>query len=288
MSSNQLHNDDSVLEDLAPGVDRDLHTKHVRGTALLWLIMTVGGVLCGIYLTPRLMPHMFAKEGRDAVLTVQVFTVAAAPVAALVCSVALYSLLHTRHRMSLEHPPKDGKALRGNSLASGAWLVVSTLLVVFLLFWGLTEWSAQQVVHADALTVNVVGNQWVWNFEIPAQKVHLEGDKTIEITHPISMSQLNLPINVPVNFRVTSKDVTHGFWPVNLGIQVDANPGVTTLTHATPDRLGKFVVRCSQLCGLNHAYMYTEANIVSDSTFQAWIDGGATKPISTVTAKGAA
>ena len=288
MSSNQLHNDDSVLEDLAPQVDRDLHSRHVRGTAVLWLIMSIGGVLCGTYLTPRLMPHMFAKEGRDAVLTVQVFTVAAAPVAALVCSVALYSLLHTRHRASLEHPPKDGKPLRGNSVASGAWLIVSSLLVVFLLFWGLTEWSAQQVVHADSLTVNVVGNQWVWNFEVPAQKVRLEDDKTLNISHPVSMAQLNLPVDVPVTFNVTSKDVTHGFWPVNLGIQVDANPGFTTVVHATPDRLGKFVVRCSQLCGLNHAYMYTEANIVADDTFASWIASGATKPISTLTTKGAA
>jgi cytochrome c oxidase subunit 2 len=167
-------------------------------------------------------------------------------------------------------------------------LIVSTLLVVFLLFWGLTEWSAQQVVHADALSVNVVGNQWVWNFEIPAQKVHLEGDRSLEIHHPISMSQLNLPIGVPVTFNVTSRDVTHGFWPVNLGIQVDANPNVTTVVHATPDRLGKFVVRCSQLCGLNHAYMYTEANIVSDPIFQAWIDGGAKQPIARVKVKGVA
>ena len=288
MSSNQLHNDDSVLEDLAPGVERDLHSKHVRGTAVLWMLMTIGGVLCGIYLTPRLMPHMFAKEGRDAVLTVQVFTVVAAPVAALVCAVALYSLLHTRHQASFEHPPKDGKSLRGNSLASGVWLIVSTLLVVFLLFWGLTEWSAQQVVHADSLTVNVVGNQWVWNFEIPAQKVQLEGDKTLEIIHPISMSQLNLPVDVPVTFQVTSKDVTHGFWPVSLGIQVDANPGVITVIHATPDRLGKFVVRCSQLCGLNHAYMYTEANIVPDATFQTWLTNGAKKPIATMMKKEAA
>jgi len=286
MSSNEMLNDDSVLEDLAPQVERDLHSRHVRGTALLWLIMTIGGVLCGLYLTPRLMPHMFAKEGRDAVLTVQVFTVVAAPVAALVCAVALYSLMHTRHQASLAHPPKDGAPLRGNAMASGVWLIVSTLLVVFLLFWGLTEWSAQQVVHADSLNVNVIGNQWVWDFELPAQTVRLDGGGTIRIRKATSMSQLNLPKDVPVTFNVTSKDVTHGFWPVNLGIQVDANPGVITVIHATPDRLGKFVVRCSQLCGLNHAYMYTEANIVTEARFQAWISGGGTGPINALATKG--
>ncbi|MEI6701548.1 MAG: hypothetical protein WCL38_07330, partial [Actinomycetota bacterium] len=93
--------DSSVLDDLAPGLDRNIHRRYIRGILFVWFIMTVLGVLAGLYLTPILMPHMNSPEGRDAVKTVIVFTVAAAPVAALVCAIALYSLLHNRHRGSL-------------------------------------------------------------------------------------------------------------------------------------------------------------------------------------------
>ncbi len=279
MSSNHNHGIhhatyQSIDEEVAPGLHKQLHRQHVRGTLYVWALLTVGGILAGLYLTPILMPHMNSPEGRAAIETVKVFTVAAAPVAALVCAVAIYSLINSRHRSHLDSPPVDGPPLRGNALASGSWLVVSTLLVVFLLFWGLTEWASQQVVHADALQVNVMGQQWLWTYSYPAQTVILPGGKTLTVPKAVDATTLDLPINVPVQFNVTSKDVTHGFWPTQLGIQGDANPGVNDVLRTTPDHLGKFQVRCSQICGLYHAYMYTQASVIPDSAFTAWIAQG--------------
>jgi cytochrome c oxidase subunit 2 len=82
---------------------------------------------------------------------------------------------------------------------------------------------------------------------------------------------LVLPINRPVQFNVTSVDVTHGFWPVALGVQVDANPGVVTVIRASPDKLGNFTVRCSQLCGLYHSFMYAPGSVVTTAKFSLWL-----------------
>ena len=79
------------------------------------------------------------------------------------------------------------------------------------------------------------------------------------------------PINRPVQFNVTSEDVTHGFWPAALGVQVDANPNVVTVIHATPDKLGGFTVRCSQLCGLYHSFMYASGSVVTPQRFAVWL-----------------
>ena len=86
-------------------------------------------------------------------------------------------------------------------------------------------------------------------------------------------------------FEVTSKDVTHGFWPVQLGVQVDANPGFTTTIAASPNKLGKFDVRCSQLCGLNHAYMQTTGRVVTEAQFKQWLaqQGASTSAINNFT-----
>ena len=48
-----------------------------------------------------------------------------------------------------------------------------------------------------------------------------------------------------------------------MGIKVDANPGRTTTTQTTPDRIGTYHVKCAELCGLLHADMETDAHVVS-------------------------
>jgi len=78
-------------------------------------------------------------------------------------------------------------------------------------------------------------------------------------------------VNRPVVFHVTSKDVIHSFWVVQMGIKIDANPGEVTKTGVVPDRLGTFDVRCAELCGLLHAHMETQAHVVSTTDFAAWI-----------------
>ena len=86
----------------------------------------------------------------------------------------------------------------------------------------------------------------------------------------VESEDLYLPINRPVVFRVTSDDVIHSFWVPAMGIKVDANPGMTTTTQTTPDRLGTYHVKCAELCGLLHADMETDAHVVSSQAFDTW------------------
>ncbi len=74
--------------------------------------------------------------------------------------------------------------------------------------------------------------------------------------------------------------MTHGFWPAALGVQVDANPGVVTVIRSTPNKLGKFTVQCSQLCGLYHSFMNNEAAIVTTQQFASWLQGHGASPSS--------
>ena len=186
------------------------------------------------------------------------FTVLAAPVAGFTYAVAAYSLMAWRHKGDdPDVPPPDGAPQRGNGPVTILWLGISTFLVVVLLFWGITVWSAQQTTHPNTLQVNVTGQQWVWTYSYPGTGVETR--------------YLELPLNRPVQFNVTSVDVTHGFWPAALGVQVDANPGVTTVIRSTPNKLGTFTVQCSQLCGLYHAFMNNQAAIVTTGQFAAWL-----------------
>ena len=231
---------------------------------IIWLVLTVIGVLIGIYAPHHLFPRFLSPEGGDVWATVVFFTVLAAPVAAFVYSVAIYSLVAWRHKGTGDEPPPDGAPQRGNGPMTVLWLIVSTFLVVILLFWGITVWSAQQITHPNTLQVDVTGQQWLWTYSYPGTGVETR--------------TLDLPVNRPVQFNITSVDVTHGFWPAALGVQVDANPNVTTVIRTTPNTLGTFTVQCSQLCGLYHAFMNNKGAVVTPEQFaQCLQTNGATE-----------
>ncbi|MGA2835824.1 MAG: cytochrome c oxidase subunit II [Acidimicrobiales bacterium] len=224
---------------------------------LIWLVFTTVGVLIGVFAPHHLLPSLLSPSGSDVWSTIVFFTVLAAPVAAFVYAVAFYSLVAWRYKGDPDEPPPDGAPQRGNGPVTVLWLSLSTFLVVVLLAWGITVLSAQQTSHPNTLQVDVTGQQWVWTYSYPGTGVET---RTLE-----------LPVNRPVEFNVTSEDVTHGFWPAALGIQVDANPNVTTVIRTTPNRLGTFTVRCSQLCGLYHAFMYNDGDVVSPQQFAQWL-----------------
>ena len=238
---------------------------------IIWFLMTTVGVLIGIFAPHHLMPTLLSHEATDVWRTMVLFTILAAPVAAIVYAVAAYSLIAWRHRGNQDEPPEDGPPLRGNSTVTAIWLGTSTLLVLVLLAWGLAVYSSEAVAEPHSLQIDVTGQQWLWTFSYPGTGVETR--------------TLVLPINRPVQFNVTSVDVTHGFWPVDLGVQVDANPGVVTVIRATPDKLGGFTVRCSQLCGLYHSFMYAPGSVVTSAQFARWLQAHGA---STTTAQAAA
>ncbi|MCU1614875.1 MAG: cytochrome c oxidase, subunit [Frankiales bacterium] len=230
----------------------------VRGVFLIWVVLTA--LLCLFSFVPARLMGAPASPTKQAVeTTMTLFTLAASPVAAFVWAIAIYSLVRWRHR-GKQAPTEDGPAIRTNTPASALWVVVSSVLCLFLLVWGFVEVQAvaTSASASDAMVVDVTGQQWVWTFSYP-QEGNLESD------------QLYLPVNRPVIFHVTSKDVIHSFWVVQMGIKVDANPGETTQTSVTPDRLGRFDIRCAELCGLLHADMETSVHVVSPTDFRSWL-----------------
>lgn len=236
------------------------HRPATRHVLLLWLVLTIALVFFA-FVPARLMGPPASPTKRAVEDTMTVFSIAAAPVAALVWAVALYSLFAWRRKGATGPDDEDGPAMRGSrSPATVVWLILSSVLCVFMLIWGLAE---IQKVNASAaspspLVVDVTGQQWVWTFSYP-QEGGIETD------------QLYLPVNRPVVFYVHSEDVIHSFWVVQLGIKVDANPGEITKTSVLPDTLGRFDVRCAELCGLLHADMETYAHVVSKTDFNHWV-----------------
>ncbi|CAB5104142.1 unannotated protein [freshwater metagenome] len=229
----------------------------VKKTFILWVILTP---LIG-YFGTLFHTHYIeapASETMSGVLDlIRTFTWAASPVAGLVAAMCVTVLTAQRHYG--DNPPQEADhQIRNSPRANAVWIVVSALLCLFALIGGMIvlQKDSEAVLESTAIQMKVTGQQWAWNFDYP------NGARS---------EDLYLPVNKPVVFHVTSVDVKHSFWIVQMGIKVDANPGYTTETAVTPNKIGVFDLRCAELCGLLHAYMQNKVYVVSQADYDAWV-----------------
>lgn len=257
-----------------------LQRRYVRHVLIITVVIGFGLLpLCWLILAAMNQsggPASTVME--DIQETIFVFTLVSIPITSFVFAVLVYSLFGWKGKSGDAPPNEDNPAIRNNVTAVVTWTVSSSLLAGFLVAWGLMEladitansYGSQptngQVRNADELIVNVTGQQWVWTFQYP------QYDK-------VTTDVLYLPKDRPVLFNVTSVDVLHNFWAVELGVKVDANPGAITQTGVTPNKEGIFNVRCAELCGLHHAYMETQIRVMPQDAFDSMMrenGGGST------------
>jgi cytochrome c oxidase subunit 2 len=142
------------------------------------------------------------------------------------------------------------------------------------------------------LTVKVVGRQWNWDYEYPDQKIAAYTStpmtETDAANHHVpyllaSTAPMVAPVGKVVRVLVTAEDVIHSFSVPAFGVKIDAIPGRVNQTWFKADKIGTFYGQCSQLCGINHAYMPIEVHVVSQADFDAWVAGKAPKPTTVAT-----
>ncbi len=240
--------------------DPNNHTNHMLRAVIVWIVLSVIGIVVLIVLGPNLsswgiLPPFASDRSNDIYGVMFLFTLLAIPVFFMVVVFGGYSAFNFTRR----HRAADGGFRPATLQIQVTWVVVSVLLVSFLYIYGVTFLNKVNAsAGPSALTVDVTGEQWLWNYSYP-------GYGNIQST------VLELPVNQPVTFNIQSVDVQHSFWIPAFGIKQDAVPGETTTISATPNQTGTYVVRCAELCGLYHAYMETPVYVVSASAFQAWV-----------------
>lgn len=233
--------------------------KDVKQTVFFWVIFTAIIGYAAAELQARSMGASASETMSTTIHMMRVFTWVAAPIAGLVAAMAMTTLIAKVHYG--DTPPEEADhQIRSSTKLSATWLVVSSVLCLFAVVWGtiVLQKDNAAILNPQAMNVNVTGQQWAWNFD------YIDNGT-------VRSQDLYLPVNKPVVFHITSKDVIHGFWIVQMGIKVDANPGYTTETSATPNKIGIYDLRCAELCGLYHAFMQTKVHVVSQSDYDAWI-----------------
>lgn len=238
----------------------------------IWLVSSVVATpLVAIFLTPDLPPGIGTDDAAGQQVDNEVLTAVATPIVLLIVIFLVYVLVVFRQTGTAI---EEGPRLYGHAGAQMVWIVASTAIVLGLFAFGTFRLlqaggagggqgpSPLSPLHAargeSVLPVQVIGQQWQFTYRYPSYG-------------GLQTPHLVLPAGRPVEFHVTALDVIHSFWAYGLGVKADANPGVDNVAYVTPRRVGTFDIRCAELCGLWHGYMFDTGRVVDERRFEAWV-----------------
>ncbi|MBI4028112.1 MAG: cytochrome-c oxidase [Verrucomicrobia bacterium] len=175
------------------------------------------------------------------------------------------------------------------------WALVPVVLMLLVaeggvLVFGVPVWKKFYVAKApaNALTVEVTGQQFVWHFRYPGKdglfgRTHvkfIDDDNVLGLDPTdaagrddlIVNGQLRLPVNRPVRLRLRSKDVLHGFFLPSQRVRQDIVPGMLIEVWFVPNQAGQFEILCTELCGLGHHMMRGLLQVMPEREFEQWLN----------------
>jgi cytochrome c oxidase subunit 2 len=228
-----------------------------RGSILQLLAFAIvaGGVAAAVALFVPWLPDPASKEADRINFVFWFATVICSAIFALVAAVIVYSVIHFRRRPDDD---SDGPPIHGHTGLEIAWTAIPTVLVTAIAIVSAIVLAKNDAQGSNPLRVNVTAQQFAWSFNYPDSK-------------NLSSAILRLPRGRSVELYIRAKDVIHSFWVPEFGQKQDTVPGLLTKLHITPRRDGTFPVICTELCGLGHALMRTEAIVMEPGAFDQWV-----------------
>ena len=241
-------------------------TNHGFRVVVAWIALSV----IATPLVAIFVGHLFPPGNASTQGTEQVFdnTWMVSIVTPLLCLLAVFFVYGLRSFHAGSGAIVDGPPLRNDSRIQILWIVGTSVTVLFLAGFGTFELLQNgagggqgpnpiAVPAGGKLQVQVIGQQWQFTYRYPS-------------LHGLESNQLVLPENTDVELHVTSLDVIHSFWAYELGVKADANPGVDNVAFVKTKGPETFHVRCAELCGLWHGYMFNNGRVVDSAQFHAW------------------
>jgi cytochrome c oxidase subunit 2 len=203
-------------------------------------------------------PTAASKQAKPIDTLWDVLLIVSVPVFVLVATVVLFSVWKFRMRRGEEE--LDGPNIHGNTRLEIIWTAVPAVVLVALCSYAYVVLRDVETADANAMKVRVVGEQFAWTFYYPGAK-----------GREVASSQLYLPADQPVQFRMQSKDVIHDFWVPAFRMKRDVVPGISESYRITTTKTGTFPIVCAELCGLGHAVMRSTVHVVPRGDYQRWL-----------------
>lgn len=201
------------------------------------------------------------------------------PVITAICLLVLGLLIWIVVRYNKRRNPVPAKWSH-NTTIEILWTVVPVLILIVIAVFSFRLLFAYHDMPEPDVTVKVTGNQWSWTYEYPDHGVGEyvsnmlpEAEARAQgLPYRLAADEaMVVPVGQVVQLLVTASDVIHAVALPAFGLKTDAIPGRVNETWFRADREGVFYGQCSELCGVDHAFMPIEIRVVSQAAFEAWI-----------------
>jgi cytochrome c oxidase subunit 2 len=242
---------------------RSRRANALRLGALAVMLLPLAGCAWNNDFTRLGFPNPITKQGLITLSLWQGSWIAGLLVGAVVWGLILWAVIFHRKRGD-KLPPQ----VRYNMPIEILYTVVPFVLIAVLFYYtAKDEDTINQIPANPAVTVNVTGFQWSWEFNYPKYGVTTDGYMWGQGPLPV----LEIPVGESVNFNLTSPDVIHAFWVPEFLFKRDVIPGHPNHFSVTATKTGTFIGHCSELCGLYHSKMLFTLKIVTPAQFHTWI-----------------
>ncbi|QET02292.1 ubiquinol oxidase subunit II [Cupriavidus pauculus] len=142
------------------------------------------------------------------------------------------------------------------------WLIPCLIIIAL----GIITWRSSHELdpykplesNVKPITVEAVAMNWKWLFIYPELKI-------------ATINQLALPVNTPVNFKITSDSIMNSFFIPALGSQVYAMAGMETKLHLIANEAGTFDGMSANYSGGGFSGMKFKTLAMSNYDFDAWV-----------------
>ena len=183
-----------------------------------------------------------------------------------------------------DRPGARSEYWHDNPKLEWTWSLITAGILAMFLFSALSLWAkVKSAAPADAMTIEITGQQFAWNVRYPGPDGRLGRTDNAQATqeNPIGLvaddpaskddvlllNSLYLPQGRPVRLNIRSMDVIHSFFVPNFRVKQDAMPGMTIETWFTPTQAGEYDLACAEHCGLGHYRMRGRVFVVAAADF---------------------
>jgi cytochrome c oxidase subunit 2 len=173
--------------------------------------------------------------------------------------IMIYFAVKYRRRV----PGRDNETpdIHGNPLLEFLWILIPSLVVVAIFFYGWRVYTDQRTSVAGATEVHVNARQWMYEVKYPDGRT--------------AINEIRVPAGKPVKFILSAADVLHGFYLPDFRVKMDAIPGRVTTLWVQPDRPGSYQIYCTVYCGTGHSNMLAKLIVMPPGEYAEWVEQGA-------------
>lgn len=146
-------------------------------------------------------------------------------------------------------------------------------------FLGLFGEDQSRIIPAPSVTIKATGFQWGWTYNYPdfgdfefTSLIAPRDTVSSELYRLATTNDVVVPAGETIRLVTTGRDVIHSWAMPAFGTKIDSIPGRLNETWFYTEQEGTYYGQCSEICGIDHAFMPISVRVVSREEFEDWVN----------------